>query len=171
MTRAEHVAAALRECGLDARGYEHTVAVDALRIAVPRYTAPAWLWPCPECDDGDSGGINQTLCEGCNGSGRRGPQRKPPQWWWDVLEGVRCVTPGPTAGSMNVGWLKHPHDALAIKRIAKPGEAAYPWLVLTMKDYGPKGCIGVTGKISGLVDHIYRYTLTDWARALAKEQE
>jgi len=65
------------------------------------------------------------------------------------------------------GWLSHPHDFLMLKRIAKPGEAAYEWLVLlkqmttTMQDVY---CIPHPER-----GDIYVYPADKWARAV-KEQ-
>ena len=132
---------------------------------------PKWLWPCPVCAGfGDMG-----LCPACKGAGRRGPMRPPALWWWDVLEGVRCKRyPGTCQDTdcsdcHGTGWLAHPHDFLMLRRIAKPGEAAYEWLVLV-------GAIhpgGLRGKSLMTIENdnehhgaIWVYPADEWAGAI-----
>ena len=154
---------------------------------------PKWLWPCLNCGGGGKtmqpctcspqdgfegcsecdGGWTLDTCPACKGSGRRGPKRPPAEWWWDVLEGVRCLECGgeggwvaPCESCSNTGYTSHPHDFLMLKRIAKPGEAAYDWLVLVI-DKHPDAPLEPAQIIScgGKADNIHVYPADKWARA------
>jgi len=135
---------------------------------------PKWLWPCPECE-GTGAKVWDFTCPACKGSGRRGPMRPPALWWWDVLEGVRCwyckgdgVEPNSMRAQCCIckgtGWLSHPHDFLMLKRIAKAGEAAYEWLVLTfmLECYQDSALYQIE-------PDIWVHPAAEWARAVVKE--
>ena len=164
---------------------------------------PKWLWACPDC--GGSGkyadkytygrcGGDYEPCPFCAGSGHRGPMRPPAAWWWDVLEGVRCpsVVDGKhltaadkvkaglsteDCGCHGTGWLSHPHDFLMLKRIAKPGEAAYEWLVLVLNPLAHVDGFGSHDDlrlwtIAATKDsrELYVYPADKWARAVVTKE-
>ena len=136
---------------------------------------PKWLWPCPVCIEME---FKPGQCAVCNGSMRRGPKRPPAEWWWDVLEGVRCLECGgeggwvaPCESCSNTGYTAHPHDFLMLKRIAKPGEAAYEWRVAAKAVDMPVGITVMNLAPPPGYKHILQIAdAAEWARAVVKEK-